>query len=521
MFQIKDEMSLLSGNHSLKFGGNYNKFTNLGVRNLNEHFPTHTFFDDPSVIASNRNGRYPQGFQTPGIVRLWQQANVGTWADGTYDTQQVMAWFQDDWRVTSRLTLNLGVRYDLDINFFDQKDHANNATRLVLQAIGHPDGGLAKTPTKNISPRVGFAYDVLGSGRGVLRGGYGMYFDQYTSSLRGDLNSQNRRPLNALATLTNTAIGVGQLATYRFGVDPPPPTPTQGDSLPIGATGQWRDPAFRDPRTHQMHIGYAHALAANTTLSTDYTHIEGRNGYRNSEINPIVNGTRILAPAFRATFGIPNVLIGVQISRSNNKFRYEALTFKLQRRLPRMTLQAHYTLARAYAYGGAYGTRTGTGFPQDPFDPFAEGEWGPTGNDERHRVVAMGVFEMPFGLQLSPIFQAATARPYNLTAGQDLNRDGRNIDRYVDPATGESVSVNSVRGDHTTVLDLRTTKFVELGGGRRLGLFVELFNLLNTVNFGNSYTGNARSSNFQQPAGEFMPSIGYPRQVQLGARFLF
>jgi hypothetical protein len=80
---------------------------------------------------------------------------------------------------------------------------------------------LAKTPTKKISPRVGFAFDLSGEGRRVVRGGYGMYFDQYTSSVRGDLNSQNKRPLNALATLTNTAIGVGQLATYRFGIDPP------------------------------------------------------------------------------------------------------------------------------------------------------------------------------------------------------------------------------------------------------------------------------------------------------------
>ena len=49
--------------------------------------------------------------------------------------------------------------------------------------------------------------------------------------------------------------------------------------------------------------------------------------------------------------------------------------------------------------------------PQDAFEPFAEGEWGPTGTYERHRVVAMGVFEMPWGIQLSPVFQAATARP--------------------------------------------------------------------------------------------------------------
>jgi hypothetical protein len=59
-----------------------------------------------------------------------------------------------------------------------------------------------------------------------------------------------------------------------------------------------------------------------------------------------------------------------------------------------------------------------------------------------------------------------------------------------------------------------------LGGDRRLGLFVELFNVLNTVNHGNLYVGNSRSPNFQKPTG-YIQSIGYPRQLQLGARFLF
>ena len=132
----------------------------------------------------------------------------------------------------------------------------------------------------------------------------------------------------------------------------------------------------------------------------------------------------------------------------------------------------------------------------------------------------MGVFDLPYGIQLSPVYQAASARPYTLTAGQDLNRDGTNNDRYVDPATGTQVAVNSQRGDPTSVFDLRTTKFFTLGGDRRIGVFAEAFNLFNASNFGNSYTGNARSATFRQPTG-FIPGIGYARQLQLGARFLF
>ena len=219
-------------------------------------------------------------------------------------------------------------------------------------------------------------------------------------------------------------------------------------------------------------------------------------------------------------FGIPNVQNAINVRSSINKSRYDALTFRFQRRFPRATFQAHYTLAGAYAYGGSTGNRSGAGLPQDAFDPLADGEWGPMNNDERHRVVAMGVFELPYGVQLSPVFQAASARPYNLTAGSDLNADGTNNDRYIDPATGQQVSYNAARGDNTMVLDLRTTKFFALGGDRRLGLFAELFNVFNTVNFGNNYGGNGRGATFRQPTA-FLASIGYTRQLQLGARFLF
>jgi hypothetical protein len=531
VFQIKDDVSLLQGNHAFKFGFNFNRLYHLGILNGNEHFATLFFFDDPSTILNNTNGRYPQGFQTPGIVRLWQQANGGAlngdgyWADTLNTAHQLSTWFQDDWRATPRLTLNLGLRYDVDLNLMDENNFELNATRQALEAIGNPYAAFPKTPKLDFSPRVGLAYDLSGDGRRVLRGGYGLYFDQYnTAAAAGDITAQARRPLNALATLTNTAIGVGQLATYRFGIDPVPPQPTEGNRLPLGATGQWIDPNMTDPRTHQAHIGYAHELWANTSVAVDYTHVEGRNEKRQLNINPIINGRRRLADDFQRVFGNANYLSNVRILSAINKSRYDALTFLFRRRMPRMTVQAHYTLAGSYSYGGSTGNRSGANLPQDWDKPFADSEWGPNGPDERHRFVFTGVLEAPYGVQLSPIIQWASARAYNLIAGSDLNGDGTTTgsgaDRWVDPATGQQVSINAGRGDPTFVVDLRTTKFIQLGGERRLGLFVEAFNLFNTVNFGAEYQGNARSVEFRQPNG-YIPSIGIPRQVQLGARFLF
>jgi Carboxypeptidase regulatory-like domain/TonB dependent receptor len=530
VYQVRDDFSWLAGNHALKMGVNVNYLWHLGILNGNEHYATLMFFDDPSTILNNTNGRYPQGFQTPGIVRQWQQANGGAlngqgyWADTINNASQFGTWFQDDWRVTPRLTLNLGLRYDFDRQLMDEKNFQMNATRQVLEAIGNPYGRYPETPMKDVSPRVGFAYDMSGDGRRVLRGGYGIYFDQYnTAASAGDITSQARRPLNALATQINTNIGVGALATYRFGIDPLPPQPTEGNKLPANSTGQWIDPAMVDPRTHDAHIGYAQTLAVNTMFSVDYTHQEGRNEKRPIEIDPIISGRRLLADDFLRVYGVTNTLGNVRILTAINKSRYDALTFLFQRRFPKATLQAHYTLARAYSYGGSTGNRSGAALAQTYNKPFDKSEWGPNGPDERHRAVFTGVFEVPFGIQLSPVVQAASARPYDLRAGLDLNADGNNNDRWIDPATGQQVSLNAGRGDPTFVFDMRSTKFINMGGERKLGLFVEFFNLTNTANFGSlSSNGqtNARSTTFRQPTA-FIPGIGYPRQVQLGARFLF
>jgi hypothetical protein len=530
VYQIRDDVSLLHGNHAMKFGANFNYLWHLGIRNGNEHYATVFFFDDPSTILNNTTGRYPQGFQTPGIVRQWQQANggalngQGSWQDTVSNAQQFGSWLQDDWRMTPRLTLNMGVRYDIDLNLMVQNKFVTNATRQALEAIGHPFGAFPKTPKLDISPRVGFAWDLSGTGTRVLRGGYGLYFDQYnTAASAGDITGQSARPLNSLAQRTNTGIGVGELATFRFGIDPLPPQPTQGDRLANNSTGQWINPDYADPRTHQAHIGYAHTLAANTTLAVDYTHTEGRREVRSTEINPLIGGRRLLANDFQRVFGNPTYLGSTRILAAINKSRYDALTFMFQRRLPRATLQAHYTLAGAYSYGGSTGNRSGAGLAQTYNDPFNKSEWGPNGPDERHRLVATGVFELGYGVQLSPVVQLASARPYNLTAGTDLNADGNNNDRYIDPATGKQVSLNSARGDNTFVFDLRSTKFINLGAEKKVGIFVEAFNLFNTANFGSlSANGmsNARSTTFRQPTA-FIPGIGYSRQVQLGARFLF
>ena len=257
---------------------------------------------------------------------------------------------------------------------------------------------------------MGLAYDLSGDGRRVLRGGAGIYYDQF--NINGgnvsDIFSQNKRPLNVLATLTNTAIGVGQLADFRFGIDPLPPGPARSNNLPLGARGEWLDPDLTNPRTYQGHIGYAHQLSDSTSVSVDYTHVQGRNELRTLNINPIVNGRRVLADDFQRVFGNPTYLNEVRILSSINRSEYNALTFKVQRRLPRVTLQAHYTLAgrTVLCSTAARGPRL---FLRNAFEPFAETKMGPT---DPTSAIACGHWCVRAALWSStlPVFQAATAR---------------------------------------------------------------------------------------------------------------
>jgi hypothetical protein len=536
MWQIKDSVTLQVGSHSLKMGGDYSWMPKFGGECC-VYWGQHRFFDDPSTILSNKNGLYPQGFQTPGAVQQWRSgADLKNNVYALEGTSQVKAYVQDDWRVRPRLTLNLGVRYDVDRNFYDQYGDLTRNSLIVpvLAAIGSPYAGFPKTPTKDISPRVGFAYDLRGDGRRVLKGGYGLYFDGTGINNHYNVFIQNHRPLSFDAFLVNSQVGVGQLANYRFGIDPPPPTPLPvtafpGKFPPGASVGAYLiDPNITDPRTHQLHIGYSHELAPNTVLSADYTHALGLNDFKEVQINTLKNGVRKLAPDLERVYGDPNLLGPVQVQSSINRSRYDELAVQFQRRLPRATLTVNYVLSGAYAYGGQI-AQSAYFVPasMDADCIFCPGEWGPTIADERHRFVVHGVVDLPWGLQVSPVFQAATPRPYNLIDGTDLNGDGQFdltgslTDRYVDPATGQQVSVNSQRGDPFVLLDTRVTKSFNVGReNRKLAVFVEFFNLFNTANFGQNYNGNGRSVLFKTPAA-LMPGSGYPFQIQLGARFDF
>jgi hypothetical protein len=550
-YQFKDDLFWTIGNHALKTGVDYVSIPKLGGFFKFNATPNVTFFDRASIIATDKV-KYPQGFATPGAVQALS-ATAGDPAFNYEDTGMFSAYFQDDWKINPRFTLNLGLRYDLDINFLPGLP--NNKTYLILKQINHPiTQKLLEDDANNVTPRVGFAYDIGGNAKNVVRGGYGIYYAQVFQNI--PLFAQQHTNATIFATVLNlTSGGNGPatntdpfLRTFRFGVDPIN-IPAASADLPINSVGRIMSPDSVMPYTQQWNIGYSRQLSNNYALEVDYIHVLGVHEFIRRRLNPIVpgntvvningqtvNNARLLAADF-VRAGLPaNRLNDVVAEFPIGRSRYDGLNIQLKKRFSnRFTFQTSYVLSRGLAYGGnaaAFGNQ-----PEDQNNILAPGELGPTPQDERHRFVFSGVFDLWWGVQLSPIIQLASPRAYTLADGTDLNGDGVNNDRF--RVNGQPVSRGSQRGGFLRALDssgrivageevsgrffltdIRVSKYIKFGDRAKLGLFFESFNLFDTLNPGNSFGTNSRSNLFKVISG-FIGGAGNPFQAQFGARFTF
>ena len=594
-YQFRDDVSWQRGAHSFKMGANYIYTDMGGYFYFGSSGYTVAWFDDPLTIETNTS-RYPQSFSTPGAVRQVQFA-AGQ-ASHVQTFHQVAFYGQDDWRLNDRLTLNLGLRWDANIG--NLPDQTTNRTIEILRQLDDPrareiTGDASKlsrsTPSfKEFQPRLGFAWDLGGQARTVIRGGYGIFYDQLFQNLTlFSLSQSGPEIFSTLLNLTNSAVGVGQLADFRFGVDPlPPPPPPDYSVLPTGATGRINDPNAREPFVQKTSIGFQHALTPNWSLTSDYVYTRGDNEPRFLVINPRIESvcnpgypgstpgsarcvrginSRYFDAAFVAA-GLPaNRLEAINMFATSNQSRFHGWTTTIRGRFGGSMVTASYVLAGSHAWGGQpTASYSGNGIAIDPDFQFRAGEWGPTRLDERHRFVASAVIEAPYDMQIAPIIQYASARPYSLNTGFDIDGDGlATIDRLcagVDPAAVfaargdatalaalnplgcQQVGVNSQRGGFVVAadgsvrevsgryfnIDLRITKSFTVSG-RRLRVYADLYNLFDTENLYFGSNGRLGLS-IATAGGTFMqasslygpgfgPPVGRPFTASFGGRIDF
>ncbi len=176
----------------------------------------------------------------------------------------------------------------------------------------------------------------------------------------------------------------------------------------------------------------------------DYLHVLVQNGWRSIEMNPLIDDdnnpstprVRALAADLQRVYGDPNLLSSVAILCACNKGLYDAVDVHFERRLAQTAFQVNYSLAWARGMGGSSDFTTQGGYVgpenvdrlaglQKPDGAvYADTEWGPTQNDERHRVTVAGVIPLPGGIDVAPSFTAATARPYTQFSAPNPNGSG-------------------------------------------------------------------------------------------------
>ena len=561
--QFRNDLTWNSHGHGFKLGADFVYEPKIGGFDAAESTPIYEFNFTIDQIVRNPN-QFPNGFFTnqvrPGPITGSPDDvdGVGVVAEillaggdphfDLRDGAKQFSWYvQDDWKVNTRLTLNLGVRYDADIGYVDSAHQKNNRVFNLFQIIGHPLGSrLPRDDKNNYSPRIGFAWDFAGNGRSVLRGGYGLYYDQ--SFLDVPLHAIQQANSEIFALVLNDSPNLS-LASQ------PPVFPRPLKNPPIGfgeiTTGALIDPSFTSPYSQQMNITFAKQIGHNMAIEFDYVHILGLHEFTETDVNPKIGPLvgadrnspprpRLLDPAFEnhaeqitSDFGQPVPFGAINVIQTDGRSRYDAFTVSFRKSYSRnFQLNAHYTLSRALAWFGRIADFEA--LPQNPFNKFdAKSELGYPGEDERHRFVMSGIFDLPVGFQISSILQVASARPYSIFpdpgagAGGDINQDGNFNDRETrDSNDQDHLPPGSERGDNFAQLNLRVSKYVKFSEKKKLALFFEAFNVFNTGNFGNSFDGTVNSPNFKKPinyfgATGFSEPLGIPFQAQFGFRFSF
>ncbi len=570
-WQFRDDISKTIGKHTFKMGVDYiwnpveGGFFESGST-LSIDIPA-----DPSTILGNP-AKYPQGFATPGLVDAMSFSNGDPYF--LVATKQLGLYFQDDWKVTPRLTLNLGLRWDKDFNMIGTSDLTKNRTYQELVALNSPISNpyvsrLPHDDNKDFSPRVGFAYDITGSGKHVLRGGYGLYYGNVFQNIPLFMEQMANPTVYqiaiSLSAPTDIVTGTGiPLGSWRYGVDPLPVIPPPSTQLASGSVGRLIDPDYRNPVSEEFNIGYSWAPSPSSVVEVEYTHVLGlhENETINIDQKVPVNGTCCVRPldaAFAAS-GLPE-LVSVRDEQSIGRSQYSGTNFSYRRRMSNhFSLIANYTLAWAYGFDG--GQPSFRDYPRLSTAPFAPYEWGPSPNDERHHVTLSSIVNLPWGLELAPILQFGSPRPY-LSAAQTpgvtnsantLNTGGGTANAVVVPSnnptdylafSGNNTAAQNcfygingyapgsctiaqydpLRGDPFFELDLRLSKTIRLGEHMKLELIGQAFNLTNRANYGNDYNNNiADPTTFGHPAGFIAPaSTVIPRSLwsEFGAHFSF
>ncbi len=521
------------GDHDVKLGGQY-EYSGAANNNQGNGNGTFSFGRSNGPFDPKDPFTYPDRFtiRVGGPSSFFEKAHY------------IAGFVQDKWRYNERLTLSLGVRYDLEVIPIPETDDP-----LVS---GYP------VDKNNIQPRLGVTYD-LGGGKSIVRGGYGRFFDKTHFELIGGLYTNT--PFAPSFTVSFPISGPdpgprkGQFPTDPFLVNGPTVNRTllnqlyPGGQLLRNTSASWDNPDRRTPYTDQFTVGYERQIAGGMALSADVVHALSRDLMMSFDLNPGLRDTTSPTSPFRRLYpnpllvqaytvlqqkypGFTNFTGGVSQPRNVGRMDYDALMLSLNKRFSH-----NYSARVSYTYAQGRGNTAGAGVPSSGFqvldDMHLELNEGPTANDIPHNFVFSGQALVPHtgGLNVSWVARALSGTPFSLT---DNNVDADRNGSFSEPlpagtysGTGDDAYTvkdykaerNGARGPGFFNADLRLGYRIGMAQSRRLELFADIFNLTNHTDFSNPSGNLAAPTTFLVLRGT--TSNYAPRKLQIGARIQF
>lgn len=412
----------------------------------------------------------------------------------------VGAYLNDEWHPTSRLILNVGIRYDADINTMNNRftvpwisDTSINSRPELKGLLNH---GNRRDDLDNISPRFSFSWDIAGTQRVFVRGGFGIIYDRIPgfAPFAERLSATWRN-----YTFTNP--GTIDPAELRTRV-------ASGGGTPVAPAITLLPDRMDVPENRQWSLGLGAQLTRVVALNMDYIDQNVQHLFALTNLNWLDVSKTPATRAISKSYG--NIMAWRDFARARYRALLTSVSFVRDAKR-RVTLA--YTLASAKADWDVESVNVPTA-QASRFYVMQR-----TSGDERHRFVFSGAWPVRYGIALSTIATAASPRPYRTWVGQDLNNDNILPDDWID-GIRYGVPKNTWANWYREV-DVRVTKGVNIGHRAQLSLIVEAFNLFNTENY-SGYFGVQRAV-----TGEPRPDFGTPsgtfatRQLQLGSKIQF
>jgi hypothetical protein len=512
-YQLRYDLNHGSGSHALKFGVDLihepvlsGAFASTAEQIIDYSSNPDCYINPPGADCGGITSALPFYFVPPGaqcnpepsaasgIGCAYTPAGDGSFSQ---NLQRLALYAEDSWRVSRHLTVNYGLRYQTTYGLFEGsgRSQLENSAYITLRALQIPVvPGVPHDDRKQIAPRLGLAWSPGSSGKTVMRAGFGLFYEDlaqngWATAFEG-ING-----VNATTGACNLTGGPGTYALSGAGC-------LQGGAA---ATGNLIGSIYKTP--YAMHVtgGAEHAFNEHWLASADYTHEQGNHGYR---AFPYTGGVNLLTPLISASdpdyaADQTDVVPNVNVFQADNRSSYNALMLHVQGNMRRFSLVANYQLSKAQTWGcllgelfdyvdGVCALQSGPDAGQ--LDAFGPGDYGPSGEDVRHRVVLAGTVHLPGGFELSGVSQLESARPITITNANNTARIWVN---------GVYTSLDEFRGTPYLQTDLRVTRPFHIGERWQINPFAEFFNLFNRNNPGANYAVNV--TQLPVPAAQMQP----------------